>query len=192
MASQSPRCPASISQNTSAKPNSHHLTYDFIQGRVSSSANTALPLKRKCYASRMKLMTTIRWCAVIAAFLSGIIMLLEQLGSWAWNGMNLATSSYLIVTCAGLVAVISSLCITKSNQRGFAMFVIGSSVALSALSSFFLINQVFQSDISRGGPLYVDGVPLNMSAIYALSAFACAVVAAHALWSSKRSPEEGI
>jgi hypothetical protein len=106
--------------------------------------------------------------------------------------MNAATSFYLIVTCAGLAAVITSPRVTDSNRRGFAVFVITGSLALAALSGFFLINRLTSSAMSNGGPIYVAGVPLNLSAMYALSALGCAAVAAHALWSSKHSSGQAI
>ena len=107
-----------------------------------------------------------RWCAFGAALLGGMVMLLMQIGSWAWNGMNLASSSYLIVTCIGLAAVVASLNVAGSHRRGLAVFVIAGSLALAALSSFFLMDRFSQSGISGGGPLFVAGVPLNLNAIY--------------------------
>jgi len=133
-----------------------------------------------------------RWFAVGAALLGGMVMLLMQLGSWAWNGMNLASSTYLIVTCVGLAAVVASLDVAGSPRRGLAFFAIAGSLALSALSSFFLIDRFSQSGISGGGPLFVGGLPLNLNAIYGLTASGCAAVAALASWSSRRSPGQAI
>ena len=109
-------------------------------------------------------------------------MLLMQLGAWAFNGMNLASSAYLIVTGSGLIAVVASL--TKPHRRGLTVFAIAGSLALAALSSFFLIYR-FQSGMSDGGPLYVAGVPFNLNVMYFLTAAGCAAVAAFT-WRSMR------
>ena len=135
----------------------------------------------------MRLVTTAHWCAVITAFLGGMVMLLMQLGSWAWNGMNLASSSYLIVTCVGLAAVIASLVVTDSHRRRVAMFAIAGSLALAALSSFFLIYRFSQNGMSGSGPLYVAGVPFDLNAMYALTASGCVAVAVLTWWSFRRS-----
>jgi hypothetical protein len=68
------------------------------------------------------------------------------------------------------------------------VFAIIGSLALAALSSFFLVNELSQHGISAGGPLYVAGVPFNLNAVYALTASASVAVAALAWWSSKRYP----
>jgi hypothetical protein len=115
-------------------------------------------------------------------------MLLMQLGSWAWNGMNWVSSAYLIVTCVGLAAIVATLSLAGSHRRGLSVFVVSGSLALAALSSSFLIDQYSQSGISGGGPLFVAGVPLNLNAMYGLTALGCAAVAALALWSRKHSP----
>jgi hypothetical protein len=44
--------------------------------------------------------TILRWCAVCVVLLGGVVMVLFDLGSWAWNGMNLASSLYLLITVA--------------------------------------------------------------------------------------------
>ena len=112
-------------------------------------------------------------------------MLLFQLGSWAWSGMNLATSAYLSVTCIGLAAVIASLRITSSRKRRLGLFSIVGSVGLAALSSFFLVYRLSKGGISDGGPLYVAGVPFNLNVMYALTALGSAAAAAFASWDCR-------
>lgn len=110
-------------------------------------------------------------------------MLLFQLGAWAWNGMNLASSAYLIVTCVGLVAVIASIGITDGGPRRLALFVIGGTIGLAALSGFFLVYQFSRSATPDSGPLYVAGVPFSLNMMYALTSAGCAATAGFALWS---------
>jgi hypothetical protein len=103
-------------------------------------------------------------------------MLLMQVGSWAFSGMNLASSAYLAITCVGLIAVIVSRRIRSARRYGFAVFATSGSLALTALSSFFLINVLSGSAADR--PLYVAGLPTNLGLMYALAAFGSAVSAA--------------
>ena len=137
-------------------------------------------------------MTITHWCAVGAALLGGMVMLLMQIGSWAWNGMNLASSTYLIVTCGGLAATVASLTVAGSYRRPLAVFAITGSLALAALGSLFLMKQLFQSGLAGSEPLVVAGVPLNLIAMYGLTALGSATVAALAARNSRRSPEQSI
>jgi len=98
--------------------------------------------------------------------------------------MNVLTSAYLTVTCAGLVAVICSLRIRDFRPRPLALFVVGGSLALATLSSFLAIYQLSQTTVSGGGALYVAGIPVNLTVIYALTASGCAAAAGFARWSS--------
>jgi hypothetical protein len=97
--------------------------------------------------------------------------------------MNLASGFYLIVTCAGLVAVIASLRITDFRPRRLALFVVGGTIALAALSSFFVVYQLFQAATSASEPFYVAGVPFNLHMMYALTSAGSAATAGFARWS---------
>jgi len=110
-------------------------------------------------------------------------MLLFQLGAWAWNGMNLASSAYLIVTCVGLVAVIVSIRIRDFRPRQLALFVIGGTIGLAALSGFFLVYQFSRAATPDSGPLYVAGVPFSLNMMYVLTSAGCAATAGFARWS---------
>ncbi len=97
--------------------------------------------------------------------------------------MNLASSAYLIVTCVGLVAVIASIRITDLRPRQLALFVIGGTIGLAALSGFFLVYQFSRAAGQDSGPLYVAGVPFSLNMMYALTSAGCAATAVFARWS---------
>lgn len=132
------------------------------------------------------------WCAVGAALLGDMVMLLMQIGSWAWNGMDLASSTYLIVTCGGSAATVASLTVAGSYRQPLAVFAITGSLALAALGSLFLVKQLFQSGIAGSEPLVVAGVPLDQIAMYGLTVPGSVTVAALAARNSRRSPEQSI
>jgi hypothetical protein len=118
------------------------------------------------------------------------MMLLFQIGAWAWNGMNLASSAYFIVTCVGLVAVIASTRVSDFRRRGLAPFAIAGNIGLAALGSLFLVNPLFLASTPNGAPMYVAGVPVNLNTMYALATVGCAATAGFTLNKRNRSQEK--
>jgi hypothetical protein len=113
-------------------------------------------------------------------------MVLFDLGSWAWNGMNLASSLYLAATVGGIVA--AAFAITPMRGRRRAWFAFAGSMALVTVSLIWIYS-LKQNKEAGASPIYIGTIPIYLLTLCTLTAMVSATTAAFCFRDAMRRPQ---
>jgi hypothetical protein len=117
------------------------------------------------------------------AFMSSVPILMETLGSAAWNGVNFAMAVYLFLAVLGFLGLLISLVATSSGKSVFLWIAASSAIVVGGLSLVYLGGFLFSRTpgVPLMDPLIIAGVPIPIIAYYGFALVCCLVVAVSSL-----------
>lgn len=154
-----------------------HLLHDYF--RIADHTETAprfILCTVKDLAKSHRILKTI-WTLV--AIVSAIAVLLDVLGTAAWNGVNFAIVVYLFVSSAGVLALVASLCPPCLRKAVFRWIIWSGAVGIACMGLVFIAGFVFGRDpsVPWNSALKIGAIKIPYLAFYGFVIVSCLIQA---------------